>query len=369
MLKIFKIFFFAYICICSCQGVSAARIKDVASFNGVRDNILVGLGLVVGLNGTGDNLKNSVFTQKGLTDFLERLGVNIQGSDLKTKNIATVTVTANLPAFSHQGTRIDVNVSTIGDAKSLRGGSLLASTLLGADGSVYAVAQGPVVISEFNPVSSDVKSKNIGVETNGFVKNGAIIEAELDFDFSVLDNLRLSLHSPDFSTSLAIVDSINSNISGNVASAIDPATVQIIIPTYRKKDIVQFISEIEQLTIKPDYRAKIVINEATGTVVIGNNVTIRPVAIAQGNLMVTIGGNQNFQEDINNPSLPEKTQDLITKSIDRQRGKQLQILESSTTLNELVVGLNKLGVWPRDIINILQSIKEAGALDATIEVH
>ena len=265
------------------------RIKDIASVEGVRENILVGNGLVVGLNGTGDNLQNTVFTEKGLTDFLERLGINVHGANLKTKNIAAVTVTASLPPFARIGTRLDVRVSALGDAKSLRGGTLLATPLVGADGNAYAVAQGAIIINEFNPISSNVKNKNKVVETNGYVQNGGIVEEEVDFSFSNLEKVKFSLYSPDFKTSINVAETINKNIPGNAAVALDAATVEVIVPAYKQESMIEFIADIESLVVKPDYKAKIVVNEATGSVIIGSNVTVRPVAIAQGNLIVNVG--------------------------------------------------------------------------------
>ncbi|KAF8818566.1 flagellar basal body P-ring protein FlgI [Rickettsia endosymbiont of Cardiosporidium cionae] len=344
-----------------------SRIKDIASVEGVRDNLLVGHGLVVGLNGTGDNLKNAVFTEKGLSDFLDRLGVNVQGSNINTKNIAAVIVTANLPPFATQGNKIDIKVSALGDAKSLKGGVLLATTLLGADGKVYAVAQGTVSISDFVSISPEIKTRNRAIETNGYIQAGAIVENEINFQFNDMKNIRLSLHSPDFSTSYKIANAINNNIKGNIAMATDSATVKITVPEYRYQNLVDLISEIESISVVPDYKAKIVINESTGTIVIGDKVHIRPVAIAQGNLIVNVIQNQYYD------SLPFTTsqEDLenINNLVDQRRGSKMHNLEGGAKLSDLVTGLNKLGVWPRDIINILHNIKLVGALDAVIEVR
>ncbi len=343
----------------------ATRIKDVATVQGVRENLLVGYGIVVGLNGTGDNLKNAVFTQKGLEEFLEKLGVNIQGANLKTKNIAAVMVTGELPPFARQGTRIDVKVSALGDAKSLRNGTLLVTPLLGADGNVYSVAQGTIAIPEFEPSSSNVKTlqSNPKLDNNGYIQGGAIVESELSFDFKKLTNIRFTLQNPDFTNSLAIADAINNTIPGNNAESIDPATVQVVIPNYRKNDIIQFISDIENLEIVTDYKAKIVIHEATGTIVIGDKVQIRPVAIAQGNLVVNIG------PDPVGLNTAAAKQDQMNKVIDRRRGKEVVNFEGGKNLSEVVAGLNKLGVWPRDIINVLYNMKSVGALDAVLEVR
>lgn len=344
------------------------RIKDIAAVEGVRENLLVGNGLVVGLSGTGDNPQNTVFTEKGLVDFLERLGVNVQGGTLKTKNIASVTVTASLPPFSRQGSRIDVKVSAIGDAKSLKGGTLLATPLVGADGNVYAVAQGAVAISDFIPASGDVKTKSKAVETNGYIQSGAIVEEEVDFSFANLERVKFSLYSPDFSTAIAMAESINKYIPGNTAVALDAGTVEVTVPTFRQEDMIEFIAAIEALEVQPDYKAKIVINESTGTVVIGSKVNIRPVAIAQGNLVVNVGQLAELDKKYG-PATDEDTRDLVNTYVDSRRGRGVHHLQEGATLSELVDGLNKLGVYPRDIINILHSMKSVGALDAVIEVR
>jgi flagellar P-ring protein precursor FlgI len=341
------------------------RIKDITSVDGLRDNMLVGYGLVVGLNGTGDNLQNSAFTQKGIVEYLEKLGLNTQGANLKTKNVAAVMVTANLPPFARQGLRIDTKVSAIGDSKSIRNGTLLATPLLGADGNVYVVAQGHVTISEFAPSSEDVKTKNVSMENSGFIQGGGIVERELNYTLNGVERVRLSLNSPDFTTALKIAEAINNNIPGNTASAIDPATIDIIVPNYRKSDIVQFVSELESLEVLPDYKAKVVIDEATSTVVMGSNVRIRPVAIAQGNLIITVSDSNQAQY---NPVTTVAKQDTIDGAIDKRRGMGASLLEGGASLSELVEGLNKLGVYPKDIVNILYNMKSVGALDAALEV-
>jgi flagellar P-ring protein precursor FlgI len=348
----YRTFLAIFISCASFNIYASSRIKDVASIEGVRENILVGYGLIVGLNGSGDNMQNSAFTQKGLTDFLEKLGVNIQGSSLKTKNIAAVTVTASLPAFARLGSKIDVKVSAIGDAKSLRGGMLLATPLLGADGNVYAVAQGPVSISQFDPASDQVKTKARTIETAGLIHNGAIVENEIDFKLSAMSHIKLALHNPDLTTARTIADCINDKIPGNVALALDPGTVRITIPVHQKEDIVTFLADIEQLDIQTDRKAKIVIDEATGTIVMGENVKISPIAISQGNLVINIGGAGGAAVN------------------DSDRGKDIVRMGDTADINlsELITSLNQLGVWPRDIATILQNIKAAGALQAEIEI-
>lgn len=368
MKNFYKATLFYTLLLINFYAVAETRIKDIAAIEGVRENLLVGNGLVVGLSGTGDNLKNTVFTKKGLTDFLERLGVNVEGADLKTKNIAAVTVTASLPPFARQGSRIDVKISAMGDAKSLKGGTLLATPLVGADGNVYAVAQGAITLSDFTPVSPDVKTKGASVETNGYIQSGAIVEDEIDFAFTDMERVKFSLYSPDFNTAIAIAEAINSHIPGNVATALDAGTVEITVPQYRQEQMIQFIAEIESLEVKPDYRAKIVINESTGTVVIGDKVNIRPVAIAQGNLVVNVGQLEELDQKFG-PTTPQANRDLVDAFVDTRRGRGVQHFNKAATLSELVDGLNKLGVYPRDIINILHSMKSVGALDAVIEVR
>ena len=357
-----------FLILISSVSFASSRIKDITAIESIRNNFLVGQGLVVGLNGTGDNLKNSVFTHKELTNLLERLKVNIYGEQLKTRNIATVAVTAKLPPFARQGATIDVKVSALGDATSLKNGTLLPTPLVGPDGTPYAIAHGTVVVSEFVPISDNVKTKNNGIETNGFVQNGAIIENEVNFKFSSLENIKFSLHSPDFSTAALLAEVINNNIEGNTATVLDPGTIQVAIPYYRKNDMVEFIAEIEQLTVSPDSRAKIIVDQATSTVVIGNDVQVRPIAIAQGNLVVNVGNKMKNIEDVMY-LLSEKKQQSINQAIDSNRGKVVRQLDHGTKLSELVEGLNKLGVLPRDIINILYNIKSVGALDAVIEVQ
>ncbi|RYE13451.1 MAG: flagellar basal body P-ring protein FlgI [Rickettsiales bacterium] len=348
---------------------ASSRIKDIVTIEGVRDNLLIGHGLVVGLNGSGDNLNNTIFTQKGLIDTLERLGVNTKGSNLKTKNVAAVTITATLPPFSRAGNRIDIVVSTLGDAKSLQGGTLLAAPMLGADGEVYAVAQGQISLGGFN-ASGKTLTVNKGVLTNGFISNGAIVEKEINFKFNSLASIKLALKNPDISTAIDIASKINNKINSSIAKATDPGTVELNISNNYKNNIVNLLAQIEQIKIEPDQVAKIIIDEASGTIVIGDNVRISPVAISQGNLTVII----DEQTEINQPeALSIGGSTIVTPStkitIDDEMGKKLQIIEEGTTLRDLVHGLNSLGVSPRDLITILQNIKALGALQAEIETR
>jgi flagellar P-ring protein FlgI len=336
-----------------------SRIKDIVYFEGVRENMLIGYGLVVGLNGTGDNLKNSAFTEKGLTDFLEKLGVNTRGANLKTKNVAAVTVTATLPAFARTGSKIAIDVSTIGDAKSLKGGMLLATPLLGADGEVYAVAQGQI---SMGAKPADDPSKPVTSNpTAGYVSNGAIIEREIDFALDDMTKINLALKNPDISTARSIETAINSALRSKLAAAKDPGTVAIQIPEKYSANVVGFLADIENITVYPDTVAKIVIDEATGTIVIGENVKVSNVAIAQGNLIVKVSDDKEFLFNI---GMLGKDKPKASKP-----GEEIAILKETTKLSDLVQGLNSLGVKPKDLVAILKAIKQAGALQAEIETR
>ncbi|WP_049766659.1 flagellar basal body P-ring protein FlgI [Rhodospirillum centenum] len=345
-----------------------SRIKDVADVEGVRDNMLVGYGLVVGLNGTGDSINNSPFTEQSLIGMLERLGVNIRGETVRTRNVAAVMVTATLPPFSAQGTRIDVNVGTLGDAKNLQGGTLLVTPLLGADGEVYAVAQGAVAVSGFSAQGA-AASVTRGVPTAGRIAGGAIVEREIAFDLTDLPYVRLSLRNPDFTTAKRISESINASFGSPVAHATDPASVLVDVPPQRKADIVGFIRDMEQLRVTPDQPARVVIDEASGVIVMGENVRISTVAIAQGNLTIRI----TETPQVSQPGpLSQGGQTAVVPrtdiQVDEQSDRKLAVLRTGVSLQELVQSLNALGVGPRDMISILQSIKAAGALQAEIEV-
>ncbi|MEA1938795.1 MAG: flagellar basal body P-ring protein FlgI [Pseudomonadota bacterium] len=346
----------------------ATRIKDIIDIEGVRDNMLIGYGLVVGLNGTGDSLSSSPFTKQSLIGMLERLGVNVRDTDLKTKNVSAVMVTATLPPFSTQGTRIDVTVSALGDSASLLGGTLLVTPLLGADGEVYVVAQGSVATGSFS-ASGDGSQVVKGVPTSGRIASGGIIEREIDFQLAGLDEMRLSLRNPDFTTARRIATTINRQMGQNIATAKDPANVFLTIPYERAEDIVGLITDIEQLTVVPDQVARVVVNESAGVIVMGENVRISTIAIAQGNLTIRI----TETPQVSQPQPFSETGETVTVprsdiDIDEGADKKLAVLRSGVTLQELVEGLNALGIGPRDIITILQSIKAAGALQAEIEV-
>lgn len=349
----------------------AARIKDVVSFEGVRDNMVLGYGLVVGLNGTGDKLQNNAFTEQSLIAFLERQGVNTRGLQLKSKNVAAVTVTARLPGFARAGSTMDINISAMGDAKSLMGGTLLATPLYGADGNVYAVAQGPITIGGFEASGQSGTSITKGVPTNGFIANGAIVEREIDFKLNDMPSVRLALRNPDVTTARNIAEAINQQVGPGISRVEDPGTISVTVPTAYQGDVVSLLADIETLPVATDQPARIVIDEATGTVVMGENVRISTVAVAQGNLVVKVEETPQVSQP--NPFAPEGAQTVVVPrtdvTVDENADRKIAVLEEGATLKDLVAGLNSLGVSPRDLITILQTIKSAGALQADIETR
>lgn len=345
---------------------ATSRIKDLVSIEGVRQNQLIGYGLVVGLQGTGDTINNSPFTRQSLQAMLERLGVNIRGQTLRTGNVAAVMVTGNLPAFATQGTRLDVTVSALGDAKSLQGGTLLVTPLLGADGNVYAVAQGSLAISGFQAEGEAAKITQ-GVPTVGRIANGAIIEREIDFALNRLGQIRLALRNADFTTAKRIAAAINDFLGMPTAEPLDPATVQITVPKEYTTNVVGLLTEIEQLQIEPDLPARIIIDERSGIIVMGRDVRVSMVAVAQGNLTVTI----SEAPQVSQPAPFSRGRTVVvprTKVGVQEDGHKLAVVREGVSLQQLVDGLNALGVGPRDLISILQAIKAAGAIQADLEV-
>jgi len=343
------------------------RIKDIADLEGVRDNQLVGYGLVVGLNGTGDRLRSAVFTRQSLIGVLERLGVNTRDQErqLDTRNVAAVVVTANLPPFSRAGSRIDITVSTLGDSTNLTGGTLLVTPLLGADGEVYAVAQGAVVTGAVSARGA-AGSVTRGVPTAGRIANGATVEREVAFRFAANETLRLALRNPDLTTARRIAAAINRASGGNVATATDPRTVSLSLAG---REPVGFLADIEQLRVIPDQVARVVVEEASGTIVMGANVRVSTVAIAQGNLTIRV----TETPQVSQPNALAGGETVVVPrtniQVDDQNERRLGVLRGAVTLDELVRGLNSLGVGPRDLITILQTIKAAGALQAELEVR
>ncbi len=343
------------------------RIKDIADVEGIRENQLVGYGLVVGLNGTGDRLDNAVFTRQSLIGMLERLGVNTrdQEAKLQTKNVAAVMVTASLPAFSRTGSRIDVSVSALGDAKDLTGGTLLVTPLMGADGEVYSVAQGALATGAISAKGA-AASVTRNVPTSARIANGATVEKELPFQLGSRPELRLALRNPDLTTARRMAVAVNAAMGGGIASARDPRTVALNLGGL---DVVDALGRIEDLRVEPDSPAVVVIDEASGTIVMGANVRISTVAIAQGNLTIRV----TETPVVSQPGpLSNGTTTVVPRTnvqVDDSSDKRLGIIRGSATLRDLVASLNSLGVGPRDMISILQSIKAAGALQADLQVR
>ena len=359
----------ALLCLAAIAPAAAqpVRIKDIADIEGVRENQLVGYGLVVGLNGTGDKLRTAVFTRQTLIGMLERLGVNTRDNELRleTKNVAAVMVTANLPPFARPGSRIDVAVSALGDATNLMGGQLLVTPLLGADGEVYAVAQGAVSTGAVAARGAGA-SVTRGVPTSARIASGAIIEREIPYQLNARDQLRLALRNPDLTTARRIAFAINRAMGANSATAIDPRTVVLAM---NGREPMGFLAGIDQLRVEPDQTARVIIEEASGTIVMGANVRVSTVGIAQGNLTIRV----TETPQVSQPNALAGGQTVVTPrtniEIDDQADRKVGVLRGGVTLEELVRGLNSLGVGPRDLISILQAIKAAGALQAEMELR
>lgn len=350
-----------------------ARIKDIVNFEGVRKNMLMGYGLVVGLNGTGDKLNNNAFTEQSLIAFLERQGVNTRGTPLKTKNVAAVTVTAMLPPFARSGSPIDVVVSAMGDAKDLTGGTLLATPLYGADGEVYSVAQGQVSIGGFK-AGDGATTITKGVPTSGVVVGGGLVEKEVNFNLNSMSELKMALRNPDITTAQDVANVINEQVGPGLATVSDPGTVVLTVPAAYHNNVTQLLADIERLPVATDQVAKIMIDEASGTIVMGENVRIDTVAVAQGNLVVRI----EEQPLVSQPGIlaPDGSQTVVASqtniAVDEGAsgpGRRMAVMPHAATLKDLVAGLNALGVGPRDLITILQTIKAAGALQAEIQTR
>ncbi|HEX8484341.1 flagellar basal body P-ring protein FlgI [Sphingomonas sp.] len=346
---------------------AAPRVKDIVDVQNVRSNQLVGYGLVVGLAGTGDKTRNSPFTEETLQAMLERMGVNVRDVQMKPANVAAVSVTATMPAFARAGSTIDVQVSALGDSTSLQGGTLLVSSLRALDGQIYAVAQGPLAVSGFKATGAGA-SVSRGVATSARIAGGAIVEREVPFVLRSSTSLKLALKNPDFTTARHIATAINGRYAGT-ATVLDPGTVEIAPAASFKGDVVDLLGEVENLPIVVDQVARIVINEASGTVVMSADVRISPVAIAQGGLTITI----NETPVASQPAPLSDGQTAVlprTKiAVDDGGGASLAMVGGGASLQSLVSGLNTLGVSPRDLITILQAVKTAGALQAEIEVQ
>lgn len=348
----------------------AARIKDIAFVEGVRPNQLVGFGLVVGLNGTGDK-SSAVYTTQSIANMLNRMGMKFDPKDIKVKNTAAVLVTAELPAFIKPGSRIDVLVSSLGDATSLQGGTLISTPLKGPDNFVYAVGQGAVALAGFSAGTASASvSKNH--QTAGKIPNGALIEKEVPMALFGKEDIFLSLRSPDFTTAERLAGAINSSLAGEsgsaIASAVDAGKVRISVPPDYRSGVVGLISKIEGLEIKPDNITKVVINERTGTVVMGENVKLSTVAISHGDISIEI----KTQYYISQPAPFAQKGDTVVQPVEQTKVQEersrLIMLPESVTLGEVVRALNLVGVTPRDLVAILQAIKAAGALQAELEI-
>jgi flagellar P-ring protein precursor FlgI len=344
----------------------AVRIKDIASIQGVRRNQLLGYGLVVGLDGTGDDDKTE-FTIQSVASMLEKMGIVVNPEDVDIDNVAGVMVTANLPAFAKVGTRIDVVVSSIGNAESLQGGTLLMTPLKAPDGEVYAVAQGPISIGGFAFAGAAGGGVQKNHPTVGQIPGGAIIEKEVKFDLSKKTSLEISLRQPDFTTCLRMAKAIQESIGSGMAEPLDAGTVSVKIPESYNNNMVAFISNIEKLEIMPDITAKVVVNERTGTVVIGDNVRISTVAVSHGNLSIVI----KEQPAVSQPLPFSAGETVVVPQTEVQIQEQISkliLVPEGASIGDVIRGLNAIGVTPRDLIAILQAIRAAGALQAELEI-
>jgi flagellar P-ring protein precursor FlgI len=348
------------------ETTQAARVKDISSIAGVRDNQLIGYGLVVGLNGTGDGTR-SQFTTQALANMLKSLGLTIDPDDIRVDNVAAVMVTATLPPFARAGGRLDVLVSSLGDAESLQGGTLLLTPLRAPNGEIYAVAQGPLSIGGF-AVSGRAGG---GVQKNhptvGHIARGALIEREVSLQFNEREHFRLILHQPDFTTSFRLAQMINTQMGEGIARAIDSGTIEVYVPEAQRSSLVEFVSALEHMEIAPDSVAKVVLDERTGTIVIGENVRLSTVAIAHGNLSIEIKESRNVSQ----PAPLSQGATVVTPDSDvrvEEERSNLLLLPEAVTIRDLIRALNAIGVTPRDLIAIFQAIKAAGALQAQLEI-
>jgi flagellar P-ring protein precursor FlgI len=360
----FVVMVFFWAAVLSPSKAEAARLKDIASFSGVRTNDLVGYGLVVGLSGTGDGT-SSTFTLQSMSNMLEKMGVEADPANLKPKNVAAVMVTAKLPVSAKPGSRIDITVSSLGDAKSLLGGVLLVTPLKGLDGRVYAVAQGAMTIGGFT-LAGEAATAQKNISTVGLIPNGGVVERAVPFKFNNQDHLTVNLSVRDFGTTMQVVNKINTSMGGNFASAKDISTVELKLPDQFKGNMVPLMASIENLTITPDGKARVVVDEKTGTVVLGQDVRLSKVAVAHGNLQIVI----SESEDVSQPGPFSDGTTVVTPETDLQVVEQnnpLMLMEGAT-LQELVDGLNAIGAAPRDLISIIRALKAAGSLHAEVEV-
>ncbi len=348
------------------SSLAASRIKDVAAFEGVRDNQLIGYGLVVGLNGTGDR-SQTYFSTQTLTNMLERSGITISPEKVRVKNIAAVMVTANLPPFIRQGSRIDVTVSSIGDAKDIQGGVLIMTPLLAANGQIYVTAQGQVVLGGFSS-SAGGSRVQLNHPTVGRIPNGGLVEKDMAIDFADRTHLSLVLSESDFTTASRAVHAINEFVKSEVASAVDGRTIAISVPPNYSDRIVEFMSLVENAEMEVDYPARVVLNEKTGTIVLGKDVRISEVSIIHGSLSLQVGTIYNVSQ----PAPWSRQGETVvvpetTISAQEEKGRTMTLREGAS-VEEVVRALNAIGASPRDVIAILQAIKAQGALHAELEI-
>jgi flagellar P-ring protein precursor FlgI len=354
--------------IVSVSFASPIRIKDLVEFDGVRGNDLVGYGLVVGLNGTGDGIRNAPFTEEIMSNILERLGVNVSGEQFRPKNVAAVFVTATLPPFARIGSQIDVTISAIGDAKSLLGGTLIMTPMNAPDGQIYAVAQGTIIAGGAS-AEGDGATVTQGVPTAGVIPSGARIEREIEFDFTQLKSIRLALRNPDFTTAERIEVAINNNFGRVVSRMLDAGTVVLDIKATRELSPAHALGRVENISVEPERKARVIVDQRSGTIVMGEDVRVSRVAVSQGNLTLRI------EEDplVVQPNPFSEGGTVIVPrtraAIEEEPGIGLAEIQEGTSLSEVIAGLNALGVSPRDMIDILKSIKAAGALHAEFIVR
>jgi flagellar P-ring protein precursor FlgI len=350
-----------------CERAAAIRLKDIATIQGVRHNQLLGYGLVVGLNGTGDG-SGTEFTVQSLVNMLERLGVHVNPDDVKVDNVAAVMVTAQLPPFARRGSKVDVLVSSMGDAESLLGGTLLLTPLRGVDGEVYALSQGPLLVGGFSTGGLAGGGVQKNHQTVARIPHGATIEKEVNFRFEDGQDLLISLYHPDFTTAQRTVAALNTLTDRAFARALDPGTIRVEISEEARSDLVGLLAQLEQVEITPDSRAKIVLAERTGTVVMGENVRISTVAVAHGNLSLQIKETRNVSQPL---PFSRGGRTVVTPESDIQVNEdnaQLVLLERGASIGEVVRALNAVGATPRDLITIFQALRTAGALQAELEI-
>ncbi|MDO5483270.1 MAG: flagellar basal body P-ring protein FlgI [Desulfovibrionaceae bacterium] len=350
--------------LCLAAPAQAVRIKDIATFSGVRDNPLIGYGLVVGLAGTGDK-KDSVFTLSSMKNMMDRMGIGVNSNALKIKNVASVMVTARMPVSSKPGSRLDVTVASVGDATSLLGGVLLQTALKGVDGKTYCLAQGPLTVGGYSAAGAAAKTEK-NISTSGIIPGGGIVERAIPFEFNQQDNLTLNLRMADFSTAQQIAERLNQAMGGQYARAIDAASVNVNVPPQYRNNLVPLMASVENLEVTPDVAAKVVVDEKTGTVVLGRDVRISRAAVAHGNLQITV----QESEQVSQPAPFSQGQTVVSPMTDinvREERRRLVMVEGAT-LQELVDGLNAIGATPRDLISILRSLQVSGSLHAELEV-